>query len=319
MKLLTTEFGLRYIIPVFLLASTPARAQSSRASFLTNGLVAYYPFSGNANDLSGNGNHGMALGATLTTDRFGSPASAYDFKGTNSYIDIPQNPVLNSLADLTLAAWIWQRGPISDTVEIIGKDSSGVPNGWMFDTVVNCNPGVHVLRLQAAGAGPCNTVGGTEYSLTEWHQIVATISNTVGRVYLDGKLDGLGDIGNIPLNTLDIFIGRGHPSTRDPIEHYWFDGVIDDVRIYNRALSPAEVQQLHQIESEPSITVTKAVRPNFSNLIIGAKYQLEISSDSKTWSSYGAPFTATNASMVYPQYWDVNTWDELIFQLQSAQ
>ena len=54
-----------------------------------NGLVAYYPFNGNANDASGNGNNGTVYGATLTADRFGSVASAYEFNGTNAYIVIP--------------------------------------------------------------------------------------------------------------------------------------------------------------------------------------------------------------------------------------
>ena len=52
----------------------------------TSGLAAYYPFTGNANDLSGNGHNGTVTGATLTTDRFGNPNSAYSFNGTSSYI-----------------------------------------------------------------------------------------------------------------------------------------------------------------------------------------------------------------------------------------
>src|ERR1017187_5394463 len=61
-------------------------------SFLTNGLVAYYPFNGNANDASGNGNNGTVYGATLTTDRFGISNSAYCFNGTSHYIEVPSTP-----------------------------------------------------------------------------------------------------------------------------------------------------------------------------------------------------------------------------------
>ena len=53
---------------------------------LTDGLVVWYPFSGNANDQSGNGNHATVYGATLTADRFGNPNSAYWFDGVNDYI-----------------------------------------------------------------------------------------------------------------------------------------------------------------------------------------------------------------------------------------
>jgi hypothetical protein len=61
-------------------------------------------------------------------------------------------------------------------------------------------------------------------------------------VYRDGNLDGSGDVGNIPLNTLDIWIGSGHPSSFDPIQHYYFNGVIDDFRNYGRAFPATEVQ-----------------------------------------------------------------------------
>ena len=56
---------------------------------LSDGLVAYYPFNGNADDESGNGNHGTVNGATLTIDRFGNENSAYSFDGIDDYIDIP--------------------------------------------------------------------------------------------------------------------------------------------------------------------------------------------------------------------------------------
>ena len=63
--------------------------------FLTNGLVAYYPFNGNANDKSGNGNHGLVQGATLTTDRHGVPGRAYYFDGVDDIIlaTVPVLPI----------------------------------------------------------------------------------------------------------------------------------------------------------------------------------------------------------------------------------
>jgi hypothetical protein len=251
-------------------------------SFLTNGLVAYYPFSGNANDASGKGNNGIVYGATLTADRFGSPASAYDFDGKSSYIGIPQNSVLNSLTtNCTLSAWIWAR-VITNTVEIISKQSAGYSDSWQFDTVIDCTPNVHQLRLQGAVPGGCNNaMGVTEYSLMKWHHVVATVSGTVGNVYLDGKLDGSGNVGDIPMNTLDIFIGSGHASPRSSFLAL-FNGMIDDVRIYNRALSTNEVAQLYAIESGPRVDLIKAVKPSFSNLTLTTNYQLWGSTDMKT-------------------------------------
>jgi hypothetical protein len=288
-------------------------------SFLTNGLVAYYPFNGNANDASGNGYNGAVYGATLTADRFGSPASAYDFDGTNSYIDIPQNSVLNSLTtNFTLSAWIWQRGSSTDGYRILDKSTAGEPDGWTFDTLgCNDNPG-HRLRLEGANANnSCNVPGKTVYSLMQWHHVVATVSGTNGCVYLDGTLDGSGDVGNIPVNTLDVWIGLAHPGRGSG---FWFNGIIDDTRIYSRALPINEVQQLYAIESGPRVDLIKAVKPSFSNLTLTTNYQLQVSGDLKTWTNYGAAFTATNTSMVLSGcgYFDVDNWGQLFFRVQSV-
>jgi len=71
-----------------------------------SGLVAYYPFSGNANDTSGNGYDGTVYGATLTTDRFGNSNSAYSFDGSENYISIPVNINYDTLPQLTMVAWV---------------------------------------------------------------------------------------------------------------------------------------------------------------------------------------------------------------------
>ena len=95
-----------------------------------------------------------------------------------------------------------------------------------------------------------------------------------------------------------------------------FLGAIDDVRIYNRSLSSNEVAQLYAIENSPRVDLIKAVKPTFSYLYVGTNYQLQLSSDMNTWTNQGAAFTATNHSMAYPQYWDLNNWNNLFFRLQ---
>ena len=210
---------------------------------LNTGLVTYFPFNGNANDASGNGNNGTVYNATLTTNRFGVADSAYDFNGSNSYIDVPQDSVLNNLTtNFTLSVWIYQRSAQPNGYRIVDKCPAGLPDGWTFDTCDN-NTGRRV-RIQGAANNSLNVVGSTEYSLMTWHFVVATVSGNVGSVYLDGNLDGTGNVGNIPANALDIFIGRAHPNNGSGTVE-WFDGIIDDVRIYNRPLSASEVQQLY--------------------------------------------------------------------------
>ena len=73
---------------------------------LNSGLAAYYPYNGNANDESGNGNHGTVFGASLTTDRSGNADSAYSFDGVNDYIDIGKDASLKMTDGLSISAWI---------------------------------------------------------------------------------------------------------------------------------------------------------------------------------------------------------------------
>lgn len=69
--------------------------------------------------------------------------------------------------------------------------------------------------------------------------------------------------------------------------------------------------------STVQIGLIKAVKPSFSGLSVGTNYQLQVSSNLNTWTNQGAVFTATNASMVYPQYWDVANWNQLFFRLEQ--
>jgi hypothetical protein len=70
---------------------------------------------------------------------------------------------------------------------------------------------------------------------------------------------------------------------------------------------------------KPASGLIKAIRPSFTDLSVGMTYQLQVSTDMTTWTNAGPPFTATNTSMVYPQYWDVANWNQLFFQLLQAQ
>jgi len=68
----------------------------------------------------------------------------------------------------------------------------------------------------------------------------------------------------------------------------------------------------------PRVSLTKAVKPGLSNLVVGLSYQLQVSSNLVTWTDHGTPFTATDVSMVYPQYFDVDVWHSLFFRARVA-
>ncbi|MEJ7822566.1 MAG: hypothetical protein WKF85_09610, partial [Chitinophagaceae bacterium] len=92
----------KYFFLYFLLISNASFSQIN----LSKGLVAYYPFNGDANDASGNGNHGIAYNVTPATDNFGKPNSAFSFNGTNSYIRVPNSPSLNPTSQISICAWV---------------------------------------------------------------------------------------------------------------------------------------------------------------------------------------------------------------------
>jgi hypothetical protein len=291
--------------------------QIQAQTFLTNGLVAYYPFNGNAKDASGNGNDGTVYGAVLANDRFGVPESAFHFNGTNAYIDCGTNSVLRFTNALTLAAWVNISGPgsanyygqsgVGTVINKEGEYQLLYANGELLWFFANQDPGwLGVGGQYVPGVLPTNV----------WQHVVVTYTNGIVITYLNGArtnaYDGCCAIGDVYPELNNLWIG-GRQQEPD-----YFNGSIDDIRLYNRALSTNEVQQLYAYESQPMVSLKKAVKPSFSNLFLGTNYQLQVSTDLSTWTNNGSIFTPTNSVMDYPQYFDVDNWGQLFFRLQTT-
>lgn len=280
------------IVILALIALFQAQAQDP----FTNGLVAYYPFIGNANDASGNGHNGVVYGTTLAADRFGKANNAMTF-GTGKYIEVASTAQLKFSAQFTVMAWIKADsfGPAAHA--IITKSPWTGWDGWEL------NVGDGTLSFEGTFGGQ-NTAGGFPMSGTNQWQHVAAIYDgasmkleingvLVAPVLSVGQFSGAVSVSDVPLR-----FGR-----RDSPNDNWFLGQIDDIRIYNRALSATEVQQLYEYESGPRVGLIKAVKPSFSNLTLGVKYQLQVSLDLNTWYDQGLPFPATSTDMVCPWYY----------------
>ena len=97
------------------------------------------------------------------------------------------------------------------------------------------------------------------------------------------------------------------------------DGVVVNIIITDAGIGYTSMPTIY-ISSPLGLQVAliKAVKPSFLNLSLGSNYQMQISTDMSTWSNYGAAFTATNTSMVYPQYFDVDNWNSLLFRVKSV-
>jgi hypothetical protein len=225
-------------------------AQVQAESFLTNGLVAYYPFNGNANDASGNGNNGTIYGgASLVPDRFGNPNSAYYFDGVSGYIDIG-NPVGNQPAALTESAWVKVNSlsspPGSPNLDAIIAKRQQLGSLWPSLGFVSSGPSTGAGAIALDGPNYYNVCAGTTLNQTNvWVFICAVMVNASFQIYINGSLE----------NTINDSITWN--SSDDMTLMYqgawgkYCNGALDDVRIYNRALSANEVAQLYAIESTP--------------------------------------------------------------------
>ena len=236
--------SLSLAIVVLSITSTNALAQS----FVTNGLVAYYPFNGNANDASGNGNNGTIYGdVALAPDRFGTTNSAYTFNGVDGYIDIG-NPVGNSPEYLTETAWVKiisraTTGVIAEDIIITKRQTPYIGSGWS-DLIVESsgsNAGAGEIMVEAD-----NYVAyypGISHTQTNvWNFICLVKSNNTYQIYVNGVLENtLTD--SYPLSSVENMYLM-HDGALGTYSH----GVLDDVRIYNRALSTNEIALLYSFE-----------------------------------------------------------------------
>ncbi|OQX11637.1 MAG: hypothetical protein BWK80_44550 [Desulfobacteraceae bacterium IS3] len=254
-----TMFASIFILSVIAISA----AHAGVCDVVKDGLVACYPFNGNANDESGNGNNGTINGATPLADKSGNADSAYSFNGTTDYIYIGK-PVQSSVAAtdaITLAAWIKPSAyPISNTDP---KTYVGLIIGCQCDACGSTGYAIHLdgrnwhggirggihFQIGLENIGYTDTdinEGATNAAvpLNQWSHIVATWkSGDTKKVYINGQLVTNWTTiwtGNIKYNSnTELSIGR------QPDLGRYFNGSVDDVRIYNRAISEAEIRQLY--------------------------------------------------------------------------
>jgi len=233
---------LMILVLMSFVAGTPAYAD------LNSGLVAYYSFTGNANDDSGNNNPGMVTGAVLTNDQFGVPNSAYYFDGSSAYIQVPYNQSFDvTPSGFTVASWFKADPAQIDPSGIYDLiDKSHGSNGTFDDragwAVQFFNGNASHFAVGTGTDFSWKAAGSNDPLLdNKWHHITGTFEGSLIKIYIDGVLKNTFTLapGETPVsNTRDLFIGRHYALGR------YFRGAIDEVRIYNRALADSEVALL---------------------------------------------------------------------------
>lgn len=216
-----------------------------QVSNLSKGLVGHWKMDGNAKDFTPYGNNGTVTGATLTTDRKGQVNRAYSFDGSSSYINAGTGASLDiaTTGKISVSAWIKTNvvgtgtgGPIFSRYGGSPQNGyelrfEGFDNGYMMmDTVVNDS------WVSAQEIAPLISAG-------QWYHIVGTYDGTNMRFYKNGVLERTQPSSVPNASTVNAIIGRRTALESAP---HIFNGVIDDVRVYNRALNQTEITALYE-------------------------------------------------------------------------
>lgn len=213
-------------------------------------LVAHYPFSGNAQDVSGNQLHGQANGAILTTDAWGNPQRAYYFNGGSQHIAVANHPLLNHQAAISVSAW-FRANALPDRETFLLSHGSW-QNRWKLSVTQD-----RKLRWTVNTLGGIGDLDGPERLETDtFYHLTATYDGSYLALYFNGELHAYKALsGLMRTTTLPLLMGQMLPSDAS----YNFKGVIDEVKLYNYAMPPAEVMEryLGEISADAAPAATE--------------------------------------------------------------
>ncbi len=198
-------------------------------------IIAWYPFTGNAQDISGNNHHGINRGGLLTTDFEGKANNAYYFNGGTQHIEVTSTPKLNVTDAISVS--LWCKPSFGEEKEVFLVSHGSWQNRWKLSITPTLNirwtvnTTTRIVDLDVANPISSDSI----------YHIVATYDGETMLIFVNGILSAFtSQSGNIRTTTIPMLIGQMLPAEL----LYNFKGVIDDVRIYDFALSPSLVSTL---------------------------------------------------------------------------
>jgi hypothetical protein len=212
----------------------------------TNGLFGWWGFNGNANDESGNANNGTVNGATLTTDRFGNAGSAYDFDGVDDDISVARS----NLNSFSVSSWVKLNSAACFSSIIDAYEKS-----WEFLT--DCNNGSNLSVAVWTGiSSPQYIIYSSGFNLQSqlWAHVVCTYEMNQMSIYANGNLINSFNTINIPISNGTYYFGRSRSGSDS-----FIDGSLDDIGIWNRALTQCEIQDLYNAQLNSSNGVNAGI------------------------------------------------------------
>ncbi len=227
---------------------TLALAASSAFGDITTGLVGHWPFNGDTQDVSGRGNHGTINGnAALAPDRFGTPDAAMFFPGeADAYVFVGDQPDFQITGALTLTAWVFLNSSNANNGRIVAKAGGSGSRSWNLNIEATSggvtNPAA--FQISATGAATLGLLDSEPLPTDQWVHLAGVYRpGEAMELYVDGQLHASSTSG-IPDamssdNGLPVLIG-----SRNACSNCGWDGFIDDVRIYTRALTPSDIGEV---------------------------------------------------------------------------
>lgn len=250
----------------------------------TSGLVGWWPFNGNANDQSGNGLNGVVTAATLAADRNNVPNAAYYFNGVNgTKIQVADNSLMHS-GNYTVSAWEYVTDPTIYNNIISKRIASTSTNSYILyePTKTSCT----LCNLPYQPFEIASSIGGTQRKtyLTSntldsvmnntWNMITGSYDGSTLKFYINGQLvRTLAITGPVNYSTDPLYFGTTGSAGQN------FKGNIDDIGIWNRALSASEILGLYT-----AITAVPALSDNSSDFFLfpnPAKDKISLTANAK--------------------------------------
>jgi hypothetical protein len=214
----------------------------------TNGLVGYYPFNGNANDESGTGNNGVVYGATLTTDRNELADKSYNFDGISNYIEVVSSSSLCVSSEYSISGWVnvtdFNSGGFPHQPAIISKIDDGDWYGGYEIRVLNnsSNTGSYFGTSGNIGGAFINILQ-DNHNVNQWYHLVIIYDGSEIKLFInDNIVASTTATGNLQTSTIPLRFGRRGGAGNN---NCWYSGKIDDIGIWNRALTQAEITGLY--------------------------------------------------------------------------
>ena len=262
-----------------ILFTVNAMAQNIPSYVPKDGLVGYWPFNGNANDESGNGNHGTVNGATLTADRNGVANSAYSFDGDNDWINAEMKQSIKT--KFSFSFWLnineWKESGIINS-------RTSYYNATHFDLFSNYIM-ICLGKENSDKSLTCENIN-KKIEINNWNNIILSFDGSNMKVYKNNQL-----FFSITLISNEAFIDKLLDFGRDNWTggKRYFNGQLDDISIYNRALSEQEVKQLYEGCTKETVTSS-----NFNTLMYTTNAPLNLTA-TPTGGSFSGNGVANNA------------------------